>query len=151
MKKVWEKYLWVMIIRAIFLKNSNILIPNQKLRRSFKKIRQSTGISEANCFASVATEAAYNACEDWLDAVMMYVKENLEFLKDFIKEKLPQVDIIEPEGTYLDWLDFRKLGFNSKQLSKILLEEAKVALDEGYFFGKGGSGFERINIASKPV
>ncbi len=129
------------------LKNSNILIPNQKLRRSFKKIRQSTGISEANCFAAIATEAAYNACEDWLDAVMMYMKENLEFLKDFIKEKLPQVDIIEPEGTYLVWLDFRKLGFNSKQLSKILLEEAKVALDEGYFFGKGGSGFERINIA----
>jgi len=92
-------------------------------------------------------EAAYNQCEDWVDDLMLYIKENLEFLKNFIKENFPEVKVIEPEGTYLVWLDFRELGFDSKELTKILFDKAKVALWEGYLFGKGGKGFERINIA----
>jgi len=69
------------------------------------------------------------------------------FLKDFIKEKLPQIKVIETEGTYLVWLDFRELGLKSKELEKFMRGKAKLALDEGYIFGQGGEGFERINIA----
>ncbi len=129
------------------LKVSNIIIPNSNFRNKFSKVRQSTGIREANCFASLVVEAAYNECEDWLDELIIYIKKNLEFLKNFIKKNLPLVNVIEPEGTYLVWLDFRKLGYDTNELSKILLEKAKVALFEGYIFGKGGKGFERINIA----
>lgn len=129
------------------LKVSNIVISNEKLRNAFKKALNSSGVNEANCFASIALEAAYNECEDWLDAVILYIKENLEFLKNFVKSNLSGVEVIEPEGTYLAWLDFRKVGFNARQLSKVLLEEAKVALSKGSLFGNGGKGFNRINLA----
>ena len=129
------------------LKVSNIVIPNEKLRNSFKKVVNCAGVNEPNCFASIALEAAYNECEGWLDEVMLYIKENLEFLKDFVKSYLPEVEVIEPEGSYLAWLDFRRLGLSARQLSKVLLEKAKVALFEGILFGKGGKEFNRINLA----
>jgi len=71
----------------------------------------------------------------------------LDFLKEYIKEKLPQIKIIEPEGTYLIWLDCRDLGLEHNELETFMRGKAKLALDEGYIFGKGGEGFERINIA----
>ena len=129
------------------LKVANVIIPNSELRSDFNKIRQSHHITEPNCFASTALETAYNECEDWLNDLILYIKENLEYLKNFIKENFSEVKVIEPEGTYLVWLDFRELGFDRKELSKILFDKAKVALWEGYLFGKGGKGFERINIA----
>ena len=90
---------------------------------------------------------SHEICENWLDALLQYLKGNLNFLKGFIKEKLPQIKVIEPEGTYLIWLDFRELGLEHKELEKFMRGKAKVALDEGYIFGQGGEGFERINIA----
>jgi cystathionine beta-lyase len=129
------------------LKVANIIIPNPKLRSKYNKIRQRNHITNPNYIVSAVTEAAYNECEDWLEELILYIKENLEFLKNFIQSNLPEVKVIEPEGTYLVWLDFRELGLESKELSKILFEKAKVALWEGQLFGKGGKGFERINIA----
>lgn len=126
---------------------SNIIIPNPKIQELFKKVVRSIGIREPNCFAYIALEKGYNECEEWLNEMLRYVKGNLEFLKSFLKEKIPEISVIEPEGTYLVWLDFRKLISDSKELSKFLLKKAKVALFEGYIFGKGGKGFERINIA----
>jgi cystathionine beta-lyase len=129
------------------LKIANIIISNPELQTRFNKVRIRNHITEPNCFASAVVEAAYNKCEDWLEQLILYLKENLEFLKRFFDKNLPQIKIIEPEGTYLVWLDFNGLGLESKELTKLLFEEAKVALWEGYFFGKGGDGFERINIA----
>ena len=129
------------------LKLSNILIPNPTLRNKFSNIIQGTGVKESNCFASAVLIAAYNNCENWLDELMIYVKANLEFLKSFVKENLPGVVVTEPEGTYLVWLDFRELIPDSKELTRILFDVAKVALFEGFLFGKAGKGFERINLA----
>ena len=94
-----------------------------------------------------ALQAAFEECHDWLESLILYLKENLEFLKAFIKEHLPQIKIIEPEGTYLVWLDFRELSMEDQNLETLLLEKAKVVLDGGYKFGQGGEGFQRINIA----
>lgn len=129
------------------LKLSNIFIPNPNLRVKFNNIIQGTGVKEPNCFTSTALIAAYDKCEDWLDELMIYVKNNLEFLKAFVKENIPGVKVTEPEGTYLVWLDFRELIPDSKELTRILFDVAKVALFEGFLFGKGGSGFERLNLA----
>jgi len=129
------------------LKVSNIIIPNSKLQKRFSKIRQANGITEAHCFASIALEAAYNESEDWLNDVMAYIKTNLEFLKEFVQNNMPKVEVIEPEGTYLVWLDFRKYGLTVNELTEVIFDDAKVALFEGWLFGKGGHGFERINIA----
>jgi cystathionine beta-lyase len=129
------------------IKLSNILIPNPNLRNKFSKIIQGTGIHEANCFTSAVLIAAYDKCEEWLDELMIYVKSNLEFLKSFVNENLSGVKVTEPEGTYLAWLDFRELIPNSKELTRILFDVAKVALFEGFLFGKAGRGFQRINLA----
>jgi len=129
------------------LKVSNIIIPNQKLRNIFRQSCQSIGITQANCFGSIALEVAYNNCENWLAEAILYIQKNFDFLKAYLEENLPELEIIEPEGTYFAWIDFRKLGFDPNQLSTIMREKAKVALFEGYLFGKGGKGFNRINLA----
>jgi cystathionine beta-lyase len=100
-----------------------------------------------NAFGIVAQKAAYGESEAWLEKVLVYIEENMNFIDVFVKEKLPEVVFVKPEGTYLAWLDFRKLGMDKLALEKLMQVEAKLALDEGYIFGEGGEGFERINVA----
>ena len=129
------------------LQISNIIIPNVMLRQKYENILDSSKNLRPNSFAADAVEAAYNHGGDWLQELMEYLKGNLEFLKNFIHEKIPEVEVIEPQGTYLVWLDFRKVEPNPGKLEKLMRRDAKVALDEGYIFRNGGEGFERINIA----
>ncbi|GAB6170984.1 pyridoxal phosphate-dependent aminotransferase [Paradesulfitobacterium aromaticivorans] len=129
------------------LQTSNIIIPNRDLRRTYLDILEQNGVRRPNIFGIVATEAAYNDGEEWLEQLLVYLNGNLDFLTDFISKKLPKVKVIKPEGTYLVWLDFREYGLDGKALENLMLRKAKLALDEGYIFGTGGEGFERINIA----
>jgi cystathionine beta-lyase len=76
-----------------------------------------------------------------------YIKGNFDYLHGFFEKEIPQISVVKPEGTYLVWLDCRKLGLDVEELSEFMVEKAKVALDDGYWFGTGGEGFERINIA----
>ena len=130
------------------LQVSNIIIPNEKIRKSFiHTIAHKNGIAIPNSFGIVAMIAAYNEGEDWLDQVLIYIDSNFQFLKEFVKNELPDVIYIDPEGTYLAWLDFNSLGLNDEDLKKLILNEANVAFDEGKLFGPGGEGFQRINVA----
>ena len=130
------------------LQVSNIIIPNEKLRQSFiNTIVHKNGIGIPNSFGIVAMIAAYNEGEEWLDQVLEYVNYNFHFLKDFVKNELPSVKYIEPEGTYLAWLDFNSLGLNDEGLKNLILNKAKIALDGGKLFGAGGEGFQRVNVA----
>lgn len=129
------------------LQCSNIIIPNPKLKKQFDIANIKAGFFTLNQFAYVATEAAYTRGEQWLEELLKYLKENIDFLKAFMKENLPQIPVIETEGTYLVWLDFRSLGLTDEQLEKLMQEKGRVFLDEGYIFGAEGSGFERINVA----
>ena len=130
------------------LQIANILIPDQGLRRKFRKQIQAAGYSQLNTFGVVACKAAYTKGEQWYGAVCDYIRENLEFLKNYIKEKLPEVKVIEPEGTYLVWLDFRGLGYCNEVLEDLILHKAGLWLDSGAIFGQTGSGFQRINLAT---
>lgn len=134
------------------LQLSNIIIPNQKLRQIFSSSLESIFIPDElgylpNVLSLVALHAAFEKCKNWLKSLILYIKDNFEFLNSFIKKSLPQIKVIEPEGTYLVWLDFRGLNMDDHQLETFLLEKAKVVLDGGYKFGQGGEGFQRINIA----
>jgi cystathionine beta-lyase len=100
-----------------------------------------------NVFGIVATEAAYRYGEEWLEQLLKYLKGNLEFLKKFISERLPEIKVVEPEGTYLVWLDFRGLGMDQEELRKFIIEKAKLGLNDGVTFGEEGKGFQRMNIA----
>jgi cystathionine beta-lyase len=73
--------------------------------------------------------------------------ENLAFLRDFLAREIPQVGLIEPEGTYLVWLDCRGLGLSSRDLDDFIVHKAGLWLDDGPMFGAGGAGFQRVNIA----
>ncbi|WP_339168075.1 aminotransferase class I/II-fold pyridoxal phosphate-dependent enzyme [Brevibacillus sp. FSL L8-0520] len=92
-------------------------------------------------------ETAYRHGDEWLDQCLAYVGDNLAFLTDFIEAHIKPIKVIQPEGTYLVWLDCRELGMDAKTLEQFFRKQAKVALDEGYKFGKGGEGFTRVNIA----
>ena len=92
-------------------------------------------------------EAAYTRGEEWLQQVMEYIEENLDYLKDFVCRNLRGIEVVPPEGTYLVWLDCRGLGLDKWELKKLMLEKAGVYFDEGFIFGPEGEGFERINIA----
>jgi cystathionine beta-lyase len=127
--------------------HSNVIISNDKLRDSFKVQMEANALTIPNAFGALALQVAYDEGEEWLNSLIKVLERNLDFLKNFINKNLPAVSVIEPEGTYLVWLDFQGVGLDHKELEKKMLEEAKLALDSGYKFGAGGEGFERINIA----
>ena len=129
------------------LQTSNILIPNPKLRTDFQNMLESNAITSPNLFGIVALQTAYEEGEEWLDQLLDYLHGNLDFLMEYVEKNIPQIKVIKPEGTYLVWLDFSALGMDPLSLKNFLLEKAKVAFDDGYIFGPGGEGFERINIA----
>ncbi|WP_349947362.1 MalY/PatB family protein [Lacrimispora sp. BS-2] len=129
------------------LQISNILIANQKLRRRFRRQVAAAGYSQLNTLGLTACEAAYRHGEEWHDQLMVYLRANISYVREFIKEKIPGVKLIEPEGTYLVWLDFRELGLTEEEREDLIIKKAGLWLDSGAMFGTVGEGFERINIA----
>ena len=126
---------------------SNILIPNPELKRKFKHQMDAAGISQLNVLGLVACEAAYEHGEEWYQAMEFYVKENIEFVKQYVEEQLSGVKMVEHEGTYLVWLDFRGTGLGVEELDDKIINQAKLWLDSGKIFGSCGEGFQRINVA----
>ena len=126
---------------------SNILIPNPELKRKFKHQMDAAGISQLNVLGLVACEAAYEHGEEWYQEMKAYVKENIEFVKQYVEEQLPSVNMVEHEGTYLVWLDFRGTGLSVEELDDKIINQAKLWLDSGKIFGSCGEGFQRINVA----
>lgn len=126
---------------------SNIFIPNEELRRRFRARMDAVGVSELNVMGQVACEAAYRQGEEWYQAMMRYVADNIALIGQYVEENLPGVRLVSHEGTYLVWLDFRKLGLDEEELEQRIVHEAKLWLDGGGMFGAGGAGFQRINAA----
>ena len=129
------------------LQISNIFIRNTQLRRRFKEELSRTGYDEPNTLGLTGAKAAYEHGAEWLAQLLAYIEENHARTKSFLAAHLPKVQIIEPEGTYLLWLDFRAYGLSDEALNEKIIREAHLWLDDGPIFGAGGSGFQRINIA----
>lgn len=129
------------------LQVSNIWIANKKMRDSFKEAIDRAGYSQLNNMGLIATKVAYKYGEEWLEELKIYLKSNIDFVRKFLKDKLPNIKLIEPEGTYLLWVDCRELGLSEKERQGLIQNKAKLWLDTGTMFGKAGAGFERINIA----
>lgn len=125
---------------------SVIIIPNEKLRESFKKIRKGF-LPSCSIFGMVALEAAFNYGDVWLEQFLDHLQHNLDLLVNYFEQYIPKIRVIKPEGTYLVWLDCRELNMNSDELAEFMNREARVGLDHGIAFGPSGAGFERINIA----
>ncbi|WP_150266912.1 MalY/PatB family protein [Paenibacillus tepidiphilus] len=129
------------------LQTSFIVAKNREIKRSFDRKMKQLSLQSASFFAHEAVEAAYNEGGEWLDELLTYVAGNVQFAAHFLQEKLPQVKVMQPEGTYLLWVDCRPLGLDVEELKRLMYREAKVAFTEGSIFGEEGRGFLRINLA----
>lgn len=128
-------------------KTSHIIIPDVQIKVPFEATAARNGLRGVNPLGIVATEAAYTHGELWLTAVMDYIEANYHFLENFIAEKLPMLNVIRPQGTYLAWIDCRGLGLTPEERKAFFVDEVKLLLDEGELFGPEGEGFERFNLA----
>ncbi len=128
------------------LQVSNAIIPNELLRMKFRKEINKDHISSPNIFAERALIAAYEYSEDWLDELLEYLEANRDFFIDYMKKRIPKLKPINPEGTYLIWVDCTELGMNPGELKDFFVNKCKLALNEGQMFGEEGKAFQRFNI-----
>lgn len=129
------------------LQVSNIIIPNRTIREKYTEEIRKTGYGGLNMMGMAACQAAYEEGAEWLDQLLEYLNGNYELVRDYLKENLPMVSVVRPEGTYLLWMDFRKLGLTEEELEDLIVNQAGLWLDGGAMFGEEGTGFERVNIA----
>lgn len=127
---------------------SNLFIPDPEMRRKFRSELLDVGQENMNRLGLFACRAAYEGGGEWLDQLIGYLAGNLALVRDFCKNRVPQIQLVEPEGTYLAWLDCRELGMTDDELMAFFSNEAKVWLDPGMHSGEQGSGFMRFNLGS---
>ena len=132
------------------LQQSSIIIPNEGLRHELSNQIENLGFANSiggTLFGAISAAAAYNGAEPWLDDLIIYLHDNFMYLKTYFETQLPGAKVYELQGTYLVWVDFQNLGLDCNKMTRILEEDANVALDHGNWFGDNGAGFERVNIA----
>jgi cysteine-S-conjugate beta-lyase len=126
---------------------SVIVIPDKEKRERFSHLVNVLHIGNGSIFGITGLETAYRYGEKWLDSLLVYLEDNADFLVNFINERIPQIKVMKPEGTYLAWLDFREVFTSSSDLREFLAHKAKVGLNDGGTFGIHGEGFARLNFA----
>lgn len=129
------------------LQISNIFVPDPGLRKRLRRQVDAAGYSQPNGAGLAAGEAAYRYGEEWYQAMLSYVRENIAFTREFLEKRIPQIHMWEPEGTYLLWLDFRDLHLTEEETEELVVNKAGLWLDKGSMFGATGRGFQRINVA----
>lgn len=122
------------------------IVPNPALRKQIEQAMAGI-VPHVNILGTVAAEAAYAHCDDWLRALRAYLTANRDYAVQFVETQIPGVNVTSPEATYLLWLDLRSSGVGDKP-SEFFLREAKVAMNEGAWFGAGGEGFVRLNFGT---
>ena len=126
------------------LQASNIFVPCAEIREKIQKHRGGGGL---NALSYKAVELAYDRSEGWMKEMVVYINENKNFVCNFLRKRLPMITASEMEGTYLLWMDFRKLGLSAEEKEHLLRNKAYLFGDDGAIFGNGGEGFERVNLA----
>lgn len=129
------------------LQSSFLVMSNPYYYEVMDRAFSTLDIKRNNAFSLVATEAAYNYGEDWLDELIKYIEDNVDFAIEYIKTHMPKLKVKKPEGTYLLWVDFNSLNVDEKDLKDALINKGRVALSSGSSFGIGGGGYYRINLA----
>ena len=129
------------------LEASNIIIKDEAFRTFFNKLLKQAGIHNPSYFCIPAVIAAYEYGEEWLLMVKDKIRENIKLIKNFFEKDMKGFSVIEPEGTYLVWIDYRATGILENELKDIMIHKAHVAFSMGGSFGIEGKGFFRINAA----
>lgn len=129
------------------LQPANIIIKNEKLRAKYRKANAAAGYSQGNIMGMLAVKSVYTKGDEWVKELVEYITGNMQYFKEFVKENFPKAHFVEPEGTYLLWVDFSGYGFTDEELDHIMVEEARLWLDSGKIFGPATAQFERFNVA----
>ncbi len=129
------------------LQPANIIIRNKEMHDEFEVQKGRVGYSNAPIMAMLACKACYTHGAEWVKELNAYINENMKYFREFVKENFPKATFVEPEGTYLIWVDFSAYGFSDEELEHIMVEEAHLWLDSGKIFGPATAQFERFNIA----
>lgn len=127
---------------------SSLVVPDKADRKAINQVFDSWHVSAANPFSITAFEAAYRDGDDWLASLMRYLQQSMQWAETFVEAELDSIKLIQPEGTYLLWLDCREMGLNNADLRAFFIEKAGVGMNPGYVFGDNGSGFMRLNIGT---
>lgn len=122
------------------------IIVNPTLREKYRNYVESLDVCSGNMFSYTALVAAYTRCEGWLDQLLPYLQSNIDFVYDFITEKMPKLKMVKPEASYLIFLDCRGLGMDDAALEQFFYEKAGLLLNPGNSFGPGGEGHMRLNV-----
>lgn len=131
------------------LRQSSVIVRNAGIRERLRGAITRAHAGDPNIFGAIAQTAAYTYGDEWMDAVVEYVTENRDYAVDFLRERLPEIGCRPQEGTYLMWLDFNGLGMSHEAVKDMLVNRARVALNEGLFFGEEGRGWFRMNLATQ--
>jgi len=128
------------------LTTSVIIIPNKRLKAKFERQLHTPHLHMGNIFGTIALEAAYTQGEEWLEQLLEYLEGNFHLIEDYISQKIPQLNVMQAEATYLAWIDFSALGLKDKELEDFVIKKAGLGLSAGKVFGTGGKGFMRMNF-----
>lgn len=133
------------------LQPANIIIPNEELRKKYQWANTQAAYSQGSLMGQLAVKVCYTKGADWVYELVEYIYENVKYMSRYVKENFPKAKMVEPEGTYLVWVDFSGYGFSNEELEHLMLEEAKLWLDSGIIFGPETAQFERFNVACPRV
>lgn len=127
------------------LQSSLVVFPDKETKHRIDKAWRKLHVEVTNCFSTVAVQAAFEHGEEWLEQVLTYIEGNMDFVINYINEKIPGIKVKKPQATYLMWLDCRGLGMNGEQLKEFMVHKAGLAMNTGHSFGITGEGFMRLN------
>jgi cysteine-S-conjugate beta-lyase len=130
------------------LSTSAVIISNPVLRKYFNSKIEHLHIGNGNIFGTVASITAYSEGYEWLNELLDYLNQNVDYVINYCREMIPEIIPVQPEATYMIWLDCRKLGMSGKELQEFFVRKAKVGMNEGSTFGPGGEGFMRMNLGT---
>ncbi len=128
--------------------SSYAIVPDPELRRKFFSWLTANELDEPHLFAPIATVAAFRHGEEWRRQMLEYIEGNIMFVEKYLGERLPQIKPLRPQASFLVWLDCRALGLGHDALVDLFVNGARLALNDGEMFGKGGEGFMRMNVAT---
>ncbi len=131
------------------LSTSFVVIQNDKNLKRYNKELEAYHLLQGNIFGTVGAEAAYSQeGAQWVDEIVSYIDENIDYVVNFISTNIPQIELRKPEATYLLWLNMKAFNFTSKGLSDFFTNKVKLGVNKGVIFGPGGDGYVRINVAT---
>ncbi len=129
------------------MKCASVITQDKELAEKFKKVLALSHADNLNMLGMYAYIAAYEQGDEYIDQLLVHLQGNIAYLAAYLKEHLPKIHLIQPEGTYLMWLDCRELGKTQQELTQFFTWDAGVAMNEGNWFGPEGEGFVRMNLA----